>query len=182
MINVDNIDFTSFYNGARELCEMYKQELEAQKVNASGELSNSVDFDVDYDENSITLYFNMAMYWYYIEHGRKPNGGGGGQSWGGWQQATRDIQQWIENKMNRGLWVPKSNKPIPHAGSKEIKGVAYTIVRKIHTRGFYGNNSSGLHILEKVLRDAEVSGLIDKMVNSVVQGFDNEINVEFESL
>lgn len=182
MINVDNIDFTSFYNSARELAEKYKQELELQKVNASGELSRSVDFDVDYDENSITLYFNMVMYWYYIEHGRKPTGGGGGSSWGGWRQATRDIQQWIENKISRGQWIPRNNKPIPQVGSKEIKGVAYTIVRKIHTKGFYGQNHTGLHILEKVLMDAEASGLIDKMVNSVVQGFDNEIKVELEKL
>lgn len=182
MINVDKVDMTTLYDCAKQLVDNYKQELELQKVNASGALSRSADFDFDFDENDITLYFIYNSYGYYIDHGRRPTGGGGGQSWGGWQQATRDIQQWIENKMNRGLWVPKSNKPIPHAGSKEIKGVAYTIVRKIHTRGFYGNNSSGLHILEKVLRDAEVSGLIDKMVNSVVQGFDNEINVEFESL
>ena len=161
---------------------MYKQELEAQRVNASGALSRSADFDFDFDENDITLYFIYNSYGYYINEGRRPTGGGGGQKWGGWRQATQDIQRWIENKMSRGQWIPRNNKPIPHAGSKEIKGIAYTIVRKIHQKGWYGQNHYGLHILEKLLMDAEASGLIDKMVNSVVQGFDNEINVEIEKL
>lgn len=179
MLNLQNIDMTTLYNGAREIVEKYKQELELQKVNASAALSRSADFDFDFDENDITLYFIANSYWYYVEHGRKPTGGGGGQAWA---NSLQDIQNWIQNKMSRGWWVPRRNKPVPHAGSKEIKGMAYAIVRKIHSKGFYGNTSSGLHILEKVLRDAEASGLIDKMVNSVVQGFDNEINVELEKL
>lgn len=182
MLNLQNIDMTTLYNGAKEIVEKYKQELELQKVNASGALSRSADFDFDFNENDITLYFIYNSYGYYINEGRRPTGGGGGQSWGGWRQATQDIQRWIENKMSRGQWIPRSNKPIPHAGSKEIKGVAYTIVRKIHTKGFYGQNHYGLHILEKVLMDAEASGLIDKMVNSVVQGFDNEISIEIEKI
>ena len=182
MLNLQNIDMTTLYNGARKIVEMYKQELEAQRVNASGALSRSADFDFDFDENDITLYFIYNSYGYYINEGRRPTGGGGGQKWGGWRQATQDIQRWIENKMSRGQWIPRNNKPIPHAGSKEIKGIAYTIVRKIHQKGWYGQNHYGLHILEKLLMDAEASGLIDKMVNSVVQGFDNEINVEIEKL
>ena len=182
MINTDNIDFTTLYNCAKQLVDNYKQELELQKVNASGALSRSADFDFDFDENDIVLYFIYNSYGYYVNEGRKPTGGGGGQSWGGWRQATKDIERWIENKMSRGQWIPRNNKPIPQPGSKEIKGVAYTIVRKIHTKGFYGQNHYGLHILEQVLNKAEANGLIDKMVNSVMQGFDKEITVELEKL
>lgn len=178
MINVDNIDFTTLYDGAREIVEKYKQELYNQKVNASDELSRSADFDFDFNENDITLYFIANSYWWYIEHGRRPTGSGGGQTW---TNSLQDIQNWIENKISKGWWIPRQNRTIPRT-PKEIKSVAWVIRRKIHQKGFYGQNHTGLHILEKVLRDAEASGLIDKMVNSVVQGFDNEINVEFEKL
>lgn len=180
MIDVSKIDLTPLYDGAAELVRMYKQELELQKVNASGALSRSVDFDVDFDENDIVLYFIYNSYGYYVNEGRRPTGSGGGQKWG-YPQNVNDISQWLKNKISRGWFIPRRNNKIPRT-DKEIKGVAYAIVRKIHARGFYGNNSSGLHILEKVLMDAEASGLIDKMVNSVVQGFDNEINVEIEKL
>lgn len=180
MIDTTKIDFTSFYDSARELVEMYKQELENQRVNASGELSRSVDFDVDFDDDSITLYFNMAMWWYYVEYGRRATGGGGGQSWG-YPRNVNDISRWIQDKISRGWFVPRSNQTIPRT-DKEIKRVAYAIVKKIHKVGFYGQNHYGLHILEQVLNKAEASGLIDKMVQSVVQGFDNEINVEIQKL
>lgn len=178
MIDVTNIDFTSFYDSARQLVEMYKQELENQRVNASGELSRSVDFDVDFDENSITLYFNMAMWWYYVEYGRRPTGGGGGQKW---TDSLQDIQNWMQNKISRGWWIPRNNKPIPRT-PQEIKSAAWVIRRSIHNSGFYKPNHHGLHILEQVLQKAQASGLIDKMVDSIVKQYDNQVSVEIEKL
>lgn len=178
MIDVTKIDFTSFYDGAAELVQMYKDELERQRVSASGELSRSVDFDVDYDENDITLYFNMAVWWYYVEKGRRPTGGGGGQTWA---NSVQEIEQWMRNKMSRGWFVPRRNNKIPRT-DREIKSVAYAIVRKIHREGFYSPNHQGLHILQQVLDKAEATGLLDKMVDSVVQGFDKEVTVEIEKL
>lgn len=178
MINVDRIDMTPLYDGAAEIVRMYKAELEAQRVNASGELSRSADFDYDFDENDIALYFIANSYNYYVEHGRKPTGGGGGQKW---VNSLQDIENWVQNKISRGWWIPKQNKTIPRT-PQEIRGVAWVIRRKIHQKGFYGQNSSGLHILEKVLMDAEAKGIIDKMVDAVAQGFDNEVSLELEKI
>lgn len=178
MLNLQNIDMTTLYDGAREIVEKYKQELELQRVNASGDLSRSVDFDFDFDENDITLYFIANSYWWYTEKGRRPTGGGGGQKW---TNSLQDIQNWIENKISKGWWIPRQNRTIPRT-PKDIKSVAWVIRRKIHQKGFYSNNSVGLHILEKVLNDVEASGLIQRMIDSVVKGFDDEISVEIEKL
>ena len=178
MINVDKLDLTTLYDGAAELVRMYKDALEQEKVNSSGALSNSASYDFDFDENDIVLYFIANSYWFYTEKGRRPTGGGGGQAW---TNSLQDIQNWMENKMSRGWWIPKKNKPIPST-PKEIRSVAWVIRRKIHQKGFYGQNHTGLHILENVIQQAQANGLIDKMVNSVVQAFDSQINVAIEEI
>lgn len=178
MINVDNINFTDFYNGARQLVQMYKQELELQKVSASGELSRTADFDVDYDEDSITLYFQLEIYWYYVEYGRRPTGGGAGQPW---VDPIGDISNWMQNKIARGWFIPRNGRQIPKT-PKEVRRVAAGIVKKIHRQGFYDPNHQGKHILRQVLEKAEQQGIIDKMINTVVAGFDKEINVAIEEL
>ena len=178
MIDVTNVNLVELYDGAAEIVRMYKAELEAQRVNASGELSNSADFDYDFDENDIALYFIANSYNYYVEHGRKPTGGGGGQKW---ENSLQDIENWVQNKISRGWWIPKQNRQIPRT-PQEIRGVAWVIRRSIHNSGFYKPNHHGLHILEKVMMDAEAKGIIDKMVDAVAQGFDNEVTLELEKI
>lgn len=178
MIDVSKIDLTNLYDGAAELVRMYKQELELQRVNASGDLSRSLDYDVDFDENDITLYFIANSYYWYIEHGRRPTGGGGGQKW---TNSLQDIENWIQNKISRGWWIPRNNKPIPRT-PQEIKSVAWVIRRSIHNSGFYKPNHHGLHILEQVLQKAEASGLINKMIDNIVQAYDNQVNIEIEKI
>ena len=179
MINPLNIDMTTLYDGAKEIVEMYKQELHNQKVDATGALRNSVDFDFDFDENDITLYFIANSYWYYVEKGRQPDGSGVGPSWTTWE---RDLTNWINKKIARGWWIPKQYQTIPRT-AKELKGVSYLIRRKIKDEGWYTDRDDrGLHILENVIQQAQANGLIDKMVNSVVQAFDNEINVAIEEI
>ena len=178
MIDATKINLTPLYDGAREIVEKYKQELELQRVNASGSLSRSLDYDFDFDANDIVLYFIYNSYGYYVNEGRRPTGSGGGQTW---TNSLQDIQNWIENKISKGWWIPRQNRTIPRT-PKEIKSVAWVIRRKIHQKGWYGSNSSGLHILEKVLRDAEANGLIQRMIDSVIQGFDKEVSVELEKL
>ena len=178
MIDVSKIDLTPLYDGAAELVRMYRDELELQKVNASGSLSRSADFDVDFNEDNIVLYFIYNSYGYYINEGRRPTGGGGGQSW---SNSVQEISDWMRNKMSRGWFIPHRNNKIPRT-DKEIKSVAYAIVRKIHKEGFYSPNHQGLHILQTVLDKADANGLIDRMIDSVVKQYDKEVTVEIEKL
>ena len=173
MIKVDNIDYTTLYNLAEQLVDMYRDELEAQRVNASGSLSDTATFDFDFNENDITLYFVLNSYYWYLEHNRRPTGGGSGQKWA---NPVGDISEWIRNKIKRGWFIPRNNKPIPRT-DKEIKQVAYAIVKKINAEGY-----TGYHILQDVLNRADQSGLLDRMVQSVVGQYDEEIAVELNKL
>lgn len=178
MIDVTKVDLTSLYDSAAEIVRMYQEELETQKVNASNSLSQSADFDVDFDENDIVVYFIYNSYGYYIEHGRKPTGGGGGQSWA---NSLQDIENWMQSKISRGWWIPRQNQTIPRT-PKELRQAAWLIRRKIHREGFYSPNSQGKHILRQVLDRAEASGLVQRMLDSVMKGFDNDINAEIEKI
>lgn len=193
-LNVQNIDFTKLYDGAREIVELYRQQLELQHINASNELSNSADFDVDFNEDEIVVYFVYNSYGYYVEHGRKPTGGGSGQPW---NTAIDDIIKWMQDKNI----VPhgRSTRPIPKRPSgvpvrrprppadpsrytKEQLGAAYAIVTKIHRQGWYDPNAQGKHPLRKALEEAQANGIIDRMYNVVAQAYDQEIELEIKDI
>lgn len=174
MIDPTKFDLVPLYDGAQQIVELYRAELAAQQINASGELSRSADFDVDFDENKITVYFIYASYGYYIEHGRNRTTGSTGVKWA---DPVGDIMQWIQNKK----LVPRGNKGIPRT-QKEIKRVAYAIVRKINKFGFYGTDHHGKHPLENALKTAESSGILDRMYDAVAKGFDQDITMEIQQL
>ena len=178
MIDVTKIDFTSLYDYAQQIVDEYKQELQNQKVSASGELADTATFDFDFNDNSITLYLVLALQWFYVDYGRRPTGGGGGQKW---HNSVGDIEQWIRNKINRGWFVPKNNREIPKT-DKEIRRTAYAIVRKIHSVGYYGQSHYGLHILSDVLERAQATGLLDKIVQGIAKQYDKEIEIELMKL
>ena len=178
MLNVINVDFTPLYDFAAEIVEMYKEELERQKVNASGELSDSVDFDIDFNENDIVLYLVCNSYARYVEYGRNATGSGAGQKW---PNAVGDIEQWMRDKMKRGWFIPKNNREIPKT-DKEIRRTAWGIVKKIHKVGWYSPDNHGLHILEDVLERAEASGLLNKIVQGITEQYNKEVTVELQRL
>ena len=178
-LNVINVDWTPIYDLGKQIVEMYKQELTNQKVNASGSLSASIDFDLDFNADEVSLYFIANSYYWYIEKGRQKTRGGG-ESWP-WKIAVEDIAQWMRNKISRGNFIPRNNHTIPRT-DKEIKSVSYCIVRKIHQYGFYDYNQSGLHILQNVLEILEMRGEIEKAVNKVFEQYDKEINITLSDL
>ena len=178
MINVDNVDWTVLYDYAQQIVDDYKQELQNQKVSASGELADTATFDFDFNDNNVTLYLVLALQWYYVEYGRKSTGSGAGQKW---PNAVGDMEQWIRNKMNRGWFIPRNNRQIPQT-DKEIRRTAYAILHKIHKVGYYGDTHYGLHILEDVLERAQATGLLDKIVQGIAKQYDKEIEIELMKL
>ena len=91
MIDVSKVDWTKIYNYANQIVEMYRDNLSKEKIDASGKLSRSLDFDLDFDEYHVTIYLIMESYWYYIEKGRQRSTG----KFGSWRNKYADIENWL---------------------------------------------------------------------------------------
>ena len=177
MIDVSKVDWTNIYNYANQIVQMYRDNLSKEKVDASGKLSRSVDFDLNFDEYHVTIYLIMESYWYYIEKGRNKSTG----KWGNWRTKYADIENWLRNKIARCTFIPTGGHSIPHT-EKEIKSVSYLIARKITKFGFYGKDHHGKHLLEKTMDEVEKLGILDKIIDEIVDAYDKRVEVEFEKI
>ena len=177
MIDVSKVDWTKIYDYANRIVQMYRDNLSKAKVDASGKLSSSVDFDLDFDEYHVTIYLIMESYWYYIEKGRNKSTG----KFGSWRNKYADIENWLRNKIARGTFIPTGGHTIPKT-EKEIKSVSYLIARKITKMGYYGTDSRGKHILERTLDEVEKLGILDKIIDEIVDAYDKRIEMEFEKI
>ena len=177
MIDVSKVDWTKIYDYANRIVQMYRDNLSKEKVDASGKLSRSLDFDLDFNEYHVTIYLIMESYWYYVEKGRNKSTG----KFGTWRTKYADIENWLRNKIARGSFIPTGGHTIPHT-EKEIKSVSYLIARKITKFGFYGKDHHGKHILERTLDEVERLGILDSIIDSIVDAYDKRIEVEFEKL
>ena len=175
MIDVSKVDLTKVYNLSKRILDFYKKNLEDMKINASGQLSRTADFDVDFDDYHLAVYFILESYWYYIENGRNKSTG----RFGRWSSKVTDIEKWLRQKIARGSFVPSHGHTIPTT-DKEIKSVSYLIARKITTLGFYGTTHMGKHPLEDAIKQAEAAGIIDEIIDCVVEGFEGRVDIEIE--
>lgn len=57
-------------NWAADLVERYNDKLE--RARCSGELIDSISFDVKIKDSNFEVSLNLLDYWYYIENGRQP--------------------------------------------------------------------------------------------------------------
>ena len=177
MIDVSKVDWTKIYNYANQIVEMYRDNLSKEKIDASGKLSRTADFDLDFDEYHVTVYLILESYYRYIEVGRNRSTG----KWGSWRNKYADIENWLRQKISRGTFVPSHGHTIPHT-EKEIKSVSYLIARKITRLGFYGVDHHGKHILERTLDEVEKLGILDKIIDEIVDAYDKRIEVEIEKI
>lgn len=177
MIDVSKVNWTKIYDYANQIVQMYRDNLSKEKVDASGKLSRTADFDLDFDNYHVTIYLILESYWYYIENGRNKSTG----KFGSWRTKYADIENWLRNKIARGTFVPTGGHTIPHT-EKEIKSVSYLIARKITKFGFYGKDHHGKHILEKTMEEVERLGILDKIIDEIVDAYDKRIEMEFEKI
>lgn len=177
MLDVSKINWTNLYNYAAKIVQMYRDALAANKVDASGQLSSTTDFDVSFEDYHVSVYLIMQSYWYYVEKGRNPSTG----KWGTWATKYSDVENWLRQKIARGSFVPSHGHTIPRT-PKEIERVSYVIARKITRFGFYGFKHEGKNILEKVMDEVDKAGVLDKIIDEIVKAYDKRISIEFEKL
>ena len=175
MIDVSKTNLTKVYNLSNRILDFYKKNLEDMKINASGQLSRTADFDVDFTDYHLAVYFILESYWYYIENGRSKSTG----KFGSWTSKVTDIERWLRQKISRGTFVPSHGHTIPRT-DKEIKSVSYLIARKITRVGYYGTTHMGKHPLEDAIKQAEAAGIIDDIIDCVVEGFEGRVDIEIE--
>lgn len=177
MIDVSRTDLTKVYNLSKRIMDYYRKQLEDMKINASGNLSRTADFDVEFDDYHLAVYFILDAYWYYVEKGRHKSTG----KFGTWVSKVTDIERWLRLKISRGSFVPSHGHTIPRT-DKEIKSVSYLIARKITRFGFYGYTQTGKHPLEDTLNWADAAGLLNEIIDCVVKGFAGAVDVEIEKI
>ena len=177
MIDVSKTDLTKVYNLSKKILDFYKKNLEDLKINASGQLSRTADFDVDFDDYHLAVYFILESYYRYVEVGRNPSTG----KFGRWANKVEDIERWLRQKIARGSFVPTGGHSIPRT-DKEIKSVSYLIARKITRLGFYGMHHEGKHPLQNAIEEADSLGIIDEIIDCVVEGFEGKVDMEFEKI
>lgn len=177
MIDVSKVDWTKIYNYAAKIVDMYRAGLESEKVNASGQLSNTADFELDFDEYHVTIYLILESYYHYVEVGRQRSTG----KWGTWSTKYADIERWLRQKISRGSFVPSHGHTIPRTDS-EIRTVSYLIARKITRLGFYGTDHHGKHILEKVMDEVERAGILDDIIDEIVKDYEERVEIELEKI
>ena len=87
----------------------------------------------------------------------------------------------MKQKIACGRFVPSHGHTIQRT-EKEIKSVYYLIASKIRKLGFYGADHHGKHILERTLDEVEKLGILDKIIDEIVDAYDKRIEVELEKI
>ena len=177
MIDVSKVNLTKVYDLSKRILDFYKKNLEDLKINASGQLSRTADFDVNFNDYHLAVYFILESYYRYIEVGRNKSTG----KFGRWANKVEDIERWLRQKIARGSFVPTGGHTIPKT-DKEIKNVSYLIARKITKMGYYGTTSMGKPPLQNAIEEADRLGIIDEIIDCVVEGFEGKVDIELEKI
>ena len=116
---------------AIEVKEKYKDNLSSENALASGDLINSVNYILDFKDNTFEVSLSLLEYWKYVEYGRRP----------GKFPPPSAIRKWIEVK-------PVVPRPLKNGKLPTLNQLTYLISRSIAEKGIRPKN-----ILEKTLEE-----------------------------
>lgn len=142
---------------ANEVISLYREKLDANNKNCTGNLYNHLDFVISENDTDINVYLYMEDYAKFVEKGTKPH-----------FPPINAIEEWI---------VHKPIVPYPDSKGKlpTVKQLAFLIARKISQVGTEGGNY--LEITVKELED-KYAPLIQQAIdedcsNWVMQNIDS---------
>ena len=121
-----------------DFVESTREAMSRLNIDASGKSSDSVHAEVSEKFNSYRLAVYAGKGVVFTNQGRGPSRGGSG---GGF--TINDAKQWAKDK-GIGKWYRESGK----AMSDEEQ--AFLIRRKVHRKGFYGDNAQGNEFLPEI--------------------------------
>lgn len=140
---------------AEALVQEYKVQLDASGHNATGELANSVTFNIVVNDSSFEITFNLADYWIYVENGRGP----------GKFPPPDSILDWIHAK---GIVPHEINNKLPTEDT-----LAFLIGRKIANEG-----TNGTHDFERA-KDIILNEYIPKLEAALEEDYNDEVITMF---
>ena len=156
-------NFAPLYDVCKKIADLYRQKLDDVGAVAEGNLKN-FSWDIEYQNNQFSLYFNLEEYWKWIEEGRAPT------KTSGWDTHIEDLKRWLQIK--HLVPRPDSKGRVP-----TIDQQAYAIYMKITREGYEGR-----HPLEQAMDDADEQGLIDELTNRLYDALSADLDKEIEQL
>ena len=154
-IDINNFKFTRelLVKYGNELINNMKNNLRLKDAIASGQLIDSIKFEVKKYNQIFKIELNMEEYWYYVNYGRKP----------GKFPPLDKIKIWITQQ---------------HIKSKiPINSLAFLIARKISKFGYKGNNFYGLALTKTNTKYKMLIGqaLSKDLNNSIILEYKNTL-------
>ena len=149
MEDIYKLDIVPINRIAEELAQSYRQQLSADGKNASGTLSNTSSYLVNYDGKILKISLLLEDYWKYVENDTKPH-----------FPPIDKIRDWIRVKpvlpMARNGKLPTENQ------------LAYLIARKISKVG-----TTGSHSLKSTI---DKSNIYNKVINEIKNQIIEKLN------
>lgn len=146
MEDIYKLDIVPINRIAEELVQSYREQLSADGKNASGTLSNTASYLVNYNGTLLKISLLLEDYWKYVENDTKPH-----------FPPIDKIRQWIKVKPI----LPTARKgKLPTE-----KQLAYLIARKISKVG-----TKGSHSLQSTLDKANIyNKVINEIQNQIIE-------------
>jgi hypothetical protein len=117
--------------------------------------------------NEVIARITAQEEWQWVDGGRKPTRNSGDGS------IIKSLTEWIASK---GIQVRQSAQESSQTVQERNLSLAHAIAKKIHAKGFYGNNSEGTGFFSRVINDQAFDDLAEYLGESTGE----KIRLSFE--